>query len=81
MGDNNTWNMMTYNDTCLTVEISDIIISEALSFNISHKPRFIKLLDLVADLVETTWLTRYTRPMKIMYNKVSEFIGREFKKT
>ena len=34
----------------------------------------------ISNLVETVWLTRYTRPMKITYNQVSEFIGREFRK-
>ena len=46
MGDNNTQKMMTYNETCLTVSIADIIISEGLYFNISQKPRFKKVLDL-----------------------------------
>ena len=45
MGDNNTQKMMTSNETRLTVEIADLIIYEGLSFNISHKPRFKKLLD------------------------------------
>ena len=38
--------MMTYNETRLTVAISDLIISEGLSLNISQKPRFKKVLDL-----------------------------------
>ena len=46
MGDNNTQKMMTFNETRLTVEISDLIISEGLSFNISQKPRFKKVLEL-----------------------------------
>ena len=46
MVDNNTQNIMTSNETPLTVEISDIIILEGLSFNIYHKPRFNKVLDL-----------------------------------
>ena len=37
MGDIKTQNMMTSNETRLTVAISDIIISEGLSFNISQK--------------------------------------------
>ena len=45
-GDNNTQKMMTYNETRLTVEIADIIISEGLSFNISQKPWFKKVLEL-----------------------------------
>ena len=38
--------MMTSNETGLTVAIDDPIISEGLSFNISQKPRFKKVLDL-----------------------------------
>ena len=37
---------MTSNETHLTVEIANIIISEGLSFNIAQKPRFKKVLDL-----------------------------------
>ena len=37
---------MTSNDTRLTVPIADRIISEGLSFNLSQKPRFKKVLDL-----------------------------------
>ena len=40
MGDNNKQNMMTSNETRLTVAIADLIISEGLSFNIYQKPRF-----------------------------------------
>ena len=46
MGDNNTQKIMNSNETCLTFAISDLIISEGLSFNLSHKPRFKKVLDL-----------------------------------
>ena len=46
MGDNNTQKMMTPNETRLTVEIADLIISEILSFNLSQKPRFKKVLEL-----------------------------------
>ena len=46
MGDNNTHKMMTSNETRLTVAISDLVISEGLSFNLSHKPRFKKVLEL-----------------------------------
>ena len=46
MGDNNTEKMMTSNETRLTVAISDLIVSEGLSFNISQKPRFKKVLEL-----------------------------------
>ena len=44
MGDKNTQKMMTSNETCLTVAIADLIISEGLSFNLSQKPRFKKVL-------------------------------------
>ena len=46
MGDNNIQKMMTSNETRLTVAIADIIISEGLSFDISQKPRFKKVLEL-----------------------------------
>ena len=38
--------MMTSNETRLTVAIADLIISEGLSFNLSQKPRFKKVLEL-----------------------------------
>ena len=46
MGDNNTQKMMTSNETRLTVAIADLIISEGLSFSLSHKSRFKKVLEL-----------------------------------
>ena len=46
MGDNNTQKILTSNETHLTVAIADLIISEGLSFNISKKPRFNKVLEL-----------------------------------
>ena len=46
MGENNTHKMMTSNETRLTVAISDLIISEGLSCNLSQKPRFKKVLEL-----------------------------------
>ena len=46
MGDNNTQKMMTPNETRLKVAIADLIISEGLSFNLSQKPMFKKVLDL-----------------------------------
>ena len=39
-----------------------------------------KRLISIAELVETTWLTRYPRPMEITYDQGSEFIGHEFRK-
>ena len=35
----------------------------------------------IADLVETTCLTRYPRPMEITYDQGSEFISHEFRKS
>ena len=35
----------------------------------------------IADLVETTWLSRYSIPIEITYKQGSEFIGREFRKS
>ena len=35
----------------------------------------------MANLVETTWMSRYPRPIEIMYDQVSEFIGRNFRKS
>ena len=45
-GDNNTHKMMTSNETRLIVAITDLIISEGLSFNIFQKHRFNKVIDL-----------------------------------
>ena len=50
MGDNNTKKMMTSNETRLTFTITDIIIYEGLSFNLSQKPRFKKVLDLARNV-------------------------------
>ena len=36
--DGNSQKSITSNETCLTIAISDIIIPEGLSFNISQKP-------------------------------------------
>ena len=33
-----------------------------------------------SNLVETTWLNRYPRPMEITYNQGSKFIVHEFRK-
>ena len=35
----------------------------------------------ITNLVETTWLYRYPRPMEITYDQGSTFIGREFRKS
>ena len=37
---------MTSNETHITVAIADLIIYEGLSFNLSQKPRFKKVLEL-----------------------------------
>ena len=34
-----------------------------------------------ANLVETAWLSRYSRPMEIKYDQGSEFISHEFRKS
>ena len=44
--DGNYQKPITSNETYLTIDIADIIISEVLSFNISQKPRFKKVLEL-----------------------------------
>ena len=41
---------MTSNETRLTVSISYLIISEGISFNISQKPRFNKVLYLARNV-------------------------------
>ena len=44
-GDKNHQKIMYSNDTCLTVAINDLIISEGLFFNFPQKPRFKNVLD------------------------------------
>ena len=39
-----------------------------------------KITISIKILVETTWLTRYYRPIEIMYDQEYEFIGNEFRK-
>ena len=46
MGDSNTQKMMTSDETGLTVAIADYIIFEGISFNLSQKPMFKRVLDL-----------------------------------
>ena len=55
---------MNSNETCLTVAITDLIISEGLSFNISQKPRFKKVLDL-----ERTVSKSYQPPNRNLISK------------
>ena len=50
MGDHNTQKMMTSNETRLTLAITDLIISEGLSFNLAQKYRFKKVLDLAINV-------------------------------
>ena len=35
----------------------------------------------IANLVETTWLSRYLRPIEITYDQGKAFIGYEFRKS
>ena len=35
----------------------------------------------IANLVETTWMSIYPRPIEITYDQGSEFIGHEFRKS
>ena len=44
MGDRNSHKMINSNETCVTVAISDLIISERIYFNLDQKPRFKKVL-------------------------------------
>ena len=37
-----------------------------------------KNLMAIANLVETTWLIRYTWPVEIMYGQEEEFLGNEY---
>ena len=50
MGDNNTDKLVTSNETCLTVAIYDLIISEGLYFNLAQKTRPKKVLDLAINV-------------------------------
>ena len=49
----NSQKLIISNDTCLTIAIADLIISEGLPFNISQKPRFKKVLDLSRNVSKT----------------------------
>ena len=70
MGDNNTQKMMTSNETHLTVAIADLIIYVGLSFNLSQKPRFKKVLDL-----ERTVSKCYQHPnRKLIYKDILDVI-------
>ena len=64
MDDHNTQKIMNSNEICLTVAIFDLIISEGLSFNLTQKPMFKKVLDLervcqkVMNLQTEIWYPR-----------------------
>ena len=64
MGDNNTQKIMTYNETRLTVAITDLIISEGISSNLSQKPRFKKVLNLAINVSKS-----YQPPNRNMISK------------
>ena len=64
MRDNNTKKMITSNETRLTVAIAVIIISEGLSFNISQKPSFERVLGL-----SVTVSKRYQPPNRNIISK------------
>ena len=44
---------ITSNETRITVAIVDIIIDEVLSFNLSQKPRFKKVLELSSNVTKS----------------------------
>ena len=44
--DGNSQKLITSNDTCLTIAISDLIVSEGLTFNLSQELIFKKALEL-----------------------------------
>ena len=50
MDDYNIHKLMTSNKTRLAIAITDIIISEGISFNISQKPTFEKVLYLARNV-------------------------------
>ena len=64
MRDNNTQKTMTSNGTHLTFAITDLIISEGLYFNISHKPRLYKVLELARTVSKC-----YQPPNRNIINK------------
>ena len=51
--DENSQKLITSNDNCLTIAISDLIISEGIPFDISPKPRFNKVLDFSRNVSKT----------------------------
>ena len=70
MRDNNTQKIITYNETRLTVEITDLIIYEDIYFNLSQKTRFTKVIDL-----ERTVSKSYQPPnIKLISNDILDVI-------
>ena len=70
MGDNKTLKTIASIETGLTVVIANIIISEGLSFNLSQKPGFKKVLDLARTV------SKYYQPpnRKIIYKDLLDLI-------
>ena len=50
MSNHNIQKIMTSNEVRLIVSISDIIISEGISYNISQKPRLKKVINLARNV-------------------------------
>ena len=48
-----TQKLITSNDTCLTIAIEDLIISEGLPFNLYQIPRFKKVLEFSRNVSKT----------------------------
>ena len=61
---------MIYNETRRTVAITDIIISEGLSFNIAQKRRFKKVI----DLAKTVSNSYQTPNRKLVYKDILDVI-------
>ena len=51
--DGNYQKLITSNNTHFTIEISDLIISEGLPFNLPQKPRFKKVLEFSGKVLKT----------------------------
>ena len=65
MRDNNTQKIMTSNEKRLAVPIADLIISEVLSFNLSQKHSFKKVLDLAGTVSKS-----YQPPNRNLISKI-----------
>ena len=62
--DGSSQKLITSNDISLTIAIADFIILEILSFNISQKPRFKKILELTRNIYKT-----YITPKRKLISK------------